>query len=561
MPDTPPYDLAVIGAGPLGTATARHAAESGARVLVIGPEEPAGTESHEGTWAGYYDQGRLCHVLEVPLATLLLTMRSRRRFDDLIARTGIDFLTPTHSVTVMPDGDGATSSLWFDREVLARNAADLGVAVDHLDAEQLAAAYPKLVFPPDHVALREQGAFILNPRALVRAELAAALAAGAELVRDEVVATTRVAGGVRLTSRSGESWTAARVVLATGAATNATGLLERPLMTTAYGATVVLAEVSGPDAVQMPTMMMMKVRDGAMAYGGIVMAPVQYPDGRWYLKTSGSSLLANPLTGRDDIAAWVRTGGRAADIDESRELLTELLPGVEILSMRTRPCLVCATHNDRPYIDWADDRTVVLVEGERGAMAADEIGRLAAELALSGQWRDSIPHEVFAAAWDEAGPTPSGVPAVEGQDGEGQYGEGPAGAAPFVPVIPAGQEEAYSTWHLAPAVLAGESLHCSGVLGTRADGSVPADLAEEIDLAFTNLAEVLDAAGASLADVVDLVTFHLDMASQVPTFMQVRDQRLSAPWPAWTAVGAAQIGGGRPGPRLEIKATARVLPA
>ncbi|GAB2860313.1 FAD-dependent oxidoreductase [Nocardioides pacificus] len=551
MRTTPTFDLAVIGAGPLGTATARHAAESGARVLLIGPDEPAGTESHEGTWAGYYDQGRLCHVLEVPLATSLLTMRSRRRFADLIARTGIDFLTPTHSVTVLPDGEGAASSLWFDREVLARNAADLGVAVDHLDAQQLAAAYPTLSFPPDHVALREPDAFLLNPRALVQAELSAALAAGAVLVRDEVVATAEVAEGIQVTARGGESWTAARVVVATGAATNATGLLARRLQTTTYGATVVLAEVAGPDAVAMPTMMMMKVRDGAMAFGGIVMAPVQYPDGRWYIKTSGASLLANPLTERDEIAAWVRTGGRAADIDEARELLGELLPDVEILSMRTRPCLVCDTPSDRPYIDWADDRTVVLVEGERGAMAADEIGRLGAELALTGEWRDSIPHEVFAAAWAEGDAAPI----------DEQYGERPAGAASFVPVVPAGQEETYAAWHLAPAVRAGDTIHCSGVLGTRPDGSVPDDLAEEIDLALTNLAHVLDAAGASLADVVDLLTFHLDLAAQVPTFMQVRDRRLSEPWPAWTAIGATQIGGGLPGVRLEIKATARVLPA
>ena len=403
MSNGQPYDLAVIGAGPLGAACARHAAEAGARVVLIGPEEPADPAAHEGTWSGHYDQGRLCHVLEVPLLTSLLAMRSRRRFADLIARTGIDFLTPTHSVTVLPDRepgqDADSASLWFDAEPLARNAADLGVAVDRLDERALAAAYPGLRFEPGHVALREQDAFILNPRALVRAELAGALAAGAELVRDEVVATERRSDGVVVRSRGGEEWQAGSVVLATGAATNATGLLERPLQLRTYGATVVLAEVDGPDAVAMPTMMMMKVRDGRRLFGGIVMAPVEYPDGRWYLKTSGSSLLANPLETREEIAAWVRTGGRSADIDEARELLGELLPGVGIRSFRTRPCLVCATPSDRPYIDHADERTVVLVEGERGAMAADEIGRLGADLALTGRWRDTVPHAAFAAEW------------------------------------------------------------------------------------------------------------------------------------------------------------------
>lgn len=402
MKDEPRYDLAVIGAGPLGSATARHAAENGARVVVIGPDEPADPTTHEGTWAGYYDQGRLCHVLEMPLVTALLAARSRRRFDDLIARTGVDFLTPTHSVTVLPTAEsGWTANSWFDKAVLANNAANLGVEIDALDETDLAAAYPSLTFAPGHEALRQKDAFILNPRALVEAELAAALAAGAELVRDEVVSLERSDEGMRVTSANGHVWDAAKVVLAVGAATNATGLLERRLVTPTFGATVVLAEVDGPEAVDMPTMMMVKADRGTQIFGGIVMAPVQYPDGRWYLKVSGASLLENPIDTREKIAAWVRTGGDAGDLAATAELLAELLPQVSFRSLHKRPCLVCATATDRPYIDWADDHTVVLIEGERGAMAADEIGRVAAGLALTGQWTDSIPADVFAAVWAE----------------------------------------------------------------------------------------------------------------------------------------------------------------
>ncbi|MGN0064863.1 MAG: RidA family protein [Nocardioides sp.] len=125
-----------------------------------------------------------------------------------------------------------------------------------------------------------------------------------------------------------------------------------------------------------------------------------------------------------------------------------------------------------------------------------------------------------------------------------------------VPVVPAGSEWTYENWHLSPAVRAGDVLYCSGVLGTREDGSVPEDLAEEVSLAFDNLAHVLAAAGGTLADVVDLLTFHLDLPSQVPAFMTVRDQRLGEPWPAWTAIGATQLGGGLPGVRIEVRATA-----
>lgn len=148
-------------------------------------------------------------------------------------------------------------------------------------------------------------------------------------------------------------------------------------------------------------MMLLKYRDGERLYGGIVMAPRPYPDGRWYLKLSGSSLLDTPLETAAQTAEWVRSGGNRADIEEAADVLRDLLPHHRFTTFRTRPCLVAATPGDRPYIDRVDEHTAVAVEAERGAMSADEIGRLAAMLAR-GPWSDSIPHEVFRAKWADA---------------------------------------------------------------------------------------------------------------------------------------------------------------
>src|SRR5699024_9028851 len=100
----------------------------------------------------------------------------------------------------------------------------------------------------------------LTPRQLVAADLAAAGQAGATLTHDEVVRTERTDDGVRVTARSGASWTAGRVVLATGAASNATGLLPRPLQKSTFGATIVLVEVENPDTITRPTTMYFKTR-------------------------------------------------------------------------------------------------------------------------------------------------------------------------------------------------------------------------------------------------------------------------------------------------------------
>lgn len=400
MPPGPRFDVAVVGAGPIGSATARHLADRGVSVLVVGPDEPATFEDHQGVWAGYYDQGRLAHVLEVPLVTSLLATRSLRRFAELRERSGVEFTSPTQSLSVLPDvADGAPGAEWFDRDRLLRNAEDLGVSVSALSEDDLRSDYPRLSFAPGHVGVVQRDAHILNPRELVRAELGAAVAAGATLVRDEVASLDRQGDDAVLTGRSGEVWRADRVVMATGAATNMTGLLPRPLQMQTFGATVVLVEVDDPSAVDMPAMMYLKFVDGRLGFGGIVMSPLRYPDGKWYIKVSGNSLLGNPLATADEIATWVRTGGRQEDIDDTMALLAELMPGQEFGPAHTRPCLVCETPSGLPVIDRVDDRTAIAIEGERGAMAADEIGRLTADLTLTGRWNDGLPQEVFRAQW------------------------------------------------------------------------------------------------------------------------------------------------------------------
>ncbi|WP_067797996.1 NAD(P)/FAD-dependent oxidoreductase [Actinomadura formosensis] len=397
------FDVAVVGAGPIGAATARHLADQGAHVLIVGPAEPPDYAGHDGVWSGHYDQGRLGHILEVPLVASLLAARSIRRFGELTERTGVEFTHPVHSLAVMPAAlDGREPSEWFDLGRLKRNAEDVGHPVEHLSAARLRDRYPGLTFEPGHECVVQRDALIVNPRGLTAAELTAATAAGATLVRDEITAITAEGPGRRLTARSGSSWTANTVVVATGASTNAGGLLPRRLAMDTFGATVVLVEVPDPAAVELPAIMYFKQRGQKLLYGGIVMSPLRYPDGRWYIKCSGDSLLGNPLTTRDEISAWVRTGGSTDDIAPTLTLLRELLPAETAAAFgqaRVRPCLVSSNHTGHPYIDHADENLIVVVEGERGVMAADELGRLTASLASTGRWSDGIPHQLFQAEW------------------------------------------------------------------------------------------------------------------------------------------------------------------
>ncbi len=392
------YEVAVVGAGPLGAATARHLAEAGHSVVIIGPAEPADHRDHHGTWAGHYDQGRIAHVLEVPLITALLTRRAMSRFAALEEATGVRFAHPVDSVTVLPGPDVPIPAGWFDFDVLRGNARDLGVPVDELSAAELAARYPRVHYEPGHVGLVQDSACIVDPRALTTAELTAAQHAGAQLVRATVVERIDEPGAVTLIDDAGTRHRADQVVLATGAATGMTGLLDRRPELHVFGATAVLARVPAGAAVDMPTSMYMKMRGGERLFGGIVMSPRPYADGHDYVKLSGAGLLNHPLTTAADIGGFVRASGDESEIAEAAAVLTDLLPGIGFTEFSTIPGIVCATPTGMPYIDRVDARTVVAIEGERGAMSGDEIGRLAAQLA-TGPWRDTVPAEVFHIRW------------------------------------------------------------------------------------------------------------------------------------------------------------------
>jgi enamine deaminase RidA (YjgF/YER057c/UK114 family) len=74
----------------------------------------------------------------------------------------------------------------------------------------------------------------------------------------------------------------------------------------------------------------------------------------------------------------------------------------------------------------------------------------------------------------------------------------------------------------------------------RADGNYASDPQQQFTDLFDNIATVLDAARLTFADVIEMTSYHTDMAS-LPVFQNVKDQYLSEPWPAWTAVGVTSL--------------------
>ena len=172
-----PFDFAVIGRGLMGTACARHLAEGGHSVALIGPDEPADPATHDGPFASHHDAGRITRILAHDADWARLSARSIARYRDIGARSGIDFYHPVGGMMAAPsEGPGAA----FGDAFLAVADAE-GIAHDRLDGAPLSERFPMFEFAPGTRAAWDPAGGWIDPRAMRRAEEALAVAAGASV--------------------------------------------------------------------------------------------------------------------------------------------------------------------------------------------------------------------------------------------------------------------------------------------------------------------------------------------------------------------------------------------
>ncbi|MPY91711.1 MAG: RidA family protein [Acidimicrobiia bacterium] len=121
-------------------------------------------------------------------------------------------------------------------------------------------------------------------------------------------------------------------------------------------------------------------------------------------------------------------------------------------------------------------------------------------------------------------------------------------------IVPGGLEAQYEKLQFAPAVRVGDTVHVSGVIGTKPDGSVSGDAAAQFEQAFSNLGHVLSAAGCGFGDVVEMTTFHVGLQQHMRDFMRAKRAAMAGPpHSAWTAIGIVELA--IPGALVEIRAT------
>lgn len=123
-------------------------------------------------------------------------------------------------------------------------------------------------------------------------------------------------------------------------------------------------------------------------------------------------------------------------------------------------------------------------------------------------------------------------------------------------VVTASGQYVYDNYHFAEATKSNGFLFCSGIIGTGADGKLPDSNKDEFRNAWAAVGKLLAECNLGYEDIVECTTYHVGLQAQMGDFMSVRDEFLSEPWPAWTAIGITELA--IPGAHVEIRITARL---
>src|SRR5204863_9817440 len=141
--------------------------------------------------------------------------------------------------------------------------------------------FPILSVPDGAEGLYEGGrAGYVSPRAMVRAQTEVARQQEAIIIADQATSLRPTAGGIEVDTAHSGILRAERVLVATGAFTDACGLLPVDLKLRVFGRTVLLAHIDDGLLTELGSMpALIDVESGAY-----ILPPIRYPDGRHYLK-------------------------------------------------------------------------------------------------------------------------------------------------------------------------------------------------------------------------------------------------------------------------------------
>jgi sarcosine oxidase len=377
-------DFLIVGNGMFGAAIARHLAPH-ANVTVVGPEARA---DGSGAYGAHHDEGRIIGDLSRDIVWSELNRRAR----DGMTELDPTLITPCGALTAtLPGGPDYLS-------VAARIRERQSAEIRTLTADAACAGFPMVRFGRDETILYQPGAGHFSPRRYVALATQSAQANGATITSGAVRVLNMSTTGIEAELGDGRRFRAEAAIVASGAFAAGSDLLPVPMALRAKSEVYVMAELDDQQAAELDAMPCInRTIDHPQLADLYVLPPIRYPDGRTYLKIGANTMIDHWLPDPATVRAWYDHGNDDGPLPALREALTGLLPGVRVRAWHTRRCADAYTAHRHPYIDILQPGrlTIALGGNGRGAQAADAVGHLTADLALTGQWPSDLPHDAF----------------------------------------------------------------------------------------------------------------------------------------------------------------------
>lgn len=391
------FDVAVVGKGLMGSAAARYLSRDGARVALVGPDEPSQPLRHQGVFASHYDQGRLTRLIGRDPIYSKLAEYAIAAYEPLEEASGVTFHHPVGSLVV--DEPGMPAGHMKDPLGVAHKLGRRHTLYPSGNRGWRSVA-PHYEFPERYRVIHEPPpAGYINPREMLRAQIGVAEANGAKIIRETVLRIATDKAGALLELTEGPPIRARDVVVAAGAFTGFHELLPRPLPFRTETETIALGRVSEADGERLgrePTVVYL-VEDPEIS-DLYMTPPIRYPDGEYYVKAGANTIYDTSPETLEEVGRWFRNGDSDRARDAFARALRAIWPGVSFLGFETRRCILSRTPSGYPVIDRVDDHLVVAAGGNGGsAKSADTLGRLAAGLVTDEPWLDGIPRDAFRA--------------------------------------------------------------------------------------------------------------------------------------------------------------------
>jgi len=393
------YDYIAVGKGLIGGAAARYLGKFSSKTAIIGPDEPADPDTHDGVFASHYDQGRITRLIARRVIWSRITRYAIEGYRSLERDSGIGFYTPAGLLYV----DSATPTEDLDAENPLRTAKSEQIHHTYFEAGDLRwrDRYPYLRFPETHGILDEPApAGYINPRAMLQAQLVIAAQQGTRILTETVTTVQEEDGHVAVSTSGGNTYKSKKVLVAAGSFTNFHDLIPQKISLKLKTETIILARVSQDDAKRLKAMpaLIYIIEDDEI--DDIYMTPpIRYPDGHSYIKMGCNTPADQWPTRLSEVQHWFRDGYSDAYKGAMIQALQEMLPDTSFTSLKTKRCIVCYTPSGYPIIDALSERIYVAAGGNgSGAKGSDTLGRLAAGFMHDGRWLPDIPRELFQVA-------------------------------------------------------------------------------------------------------------------------------------------------------------------